>query len=497
MRYLFSLILAFIITLPVYAINAFVELKQFNTADHQTFVELQLMLPGKSLQFVEKDSAQFQASVEVLILIKQEEEIAAYDKYVLNSDILEANQYVDLLDVKRFALEQGAYKVEVSFTDVNNPAQKKEIQQIFEVDFPKDEISLSDITLAEKIEKQTEENIYSRSGYEVIPNVINFFSGKHKELGFYLEVYGTDKIIEEDAYMISYAIMDEGVGKVMNGLRKFKKASPAPVEVVMAVFNIEDLPSGNYSFSVEIRNKQNELLTYKTTSFQRSKPVNVDEAIANITNEVDVKDTFVENYTNVDSLDFYMSSLLPVLDHGHHVVVNNAIDSKNIDIMQQVFYNYLKALFPLNTEAEFNTYKKVVLTVHDKYQTLIQYGHETDRGRFFLQYGKPSEIIVGNEAGSLPYEIWTYDKVNETRQNNVKTIFFNPDIASNSYPVLHSQIQGELYNEQWKIELYSHSARSSRPDLDLTDKRRTVGERAIEIFEGTNLPRNLDSKPGE
>jgi len=46
MRYLFSFILLFIITLPIYGINAFVELKKFNTADNKSFVELQLMIPG-------------------------------------------------------------------------------------------------------------------------------------------------------------------------------------------------------------------------------------------------------------------------------------------------------------------------------------------------------------------------------------------------------------------------------------------------------------------
>jgi len=237
MRYIFSFILALIITLQGFAINAFVELKKFNTADNKPFVELQLMLPGKSLSFVENETGKYQAAVEVLILIKQNEEIAAYDKYVLNSDTLAADEYVNLLDVKRFALDQGNYSLEISFTDINQPEKKKEIQHTFDVDFPKNEISLSDITLAEKIEKQAEENVFSKSGYEVIPNAINFFSGNHKELGFYTEVYGTDKAIKEDAYMISYAVMDESVTNVMKGLRKFKKATPSPVEVVMAVFN--------------------------------------------------------------------------------------------------------------------------------------------------------------------------------------------------------------------------------------------------------------------
>jgi len=496
MRYIFSFILAFIITIPIYAVNAFVELKKFNTAENKSFVELQLMIPGTSLNYVEKEAGQFQAAVEVLILIKQKEEIAAYDKYILNSEMLEANQYVNLLDIKRFSLDNGSYNLEISFTDVSDAEKKKEIQQAFEMDFSKDEITLSDITLAQKIEKQEVENLYSKSGYEVIPNVINFFSGENSELGFYAEIYGADKIIEEDAYMISYAVMDEGLSEVIKGLRKFKKATPAPVEVVMAVFNIDDLPSGNYQFSIEVRNKKNELLANKTTQFQRSKPVNAEEAIANITNEVNVANTFVEDYTDVDSLDFYLGSLMPIVDHSHHKIIINAMNSLNVEVMQQVMYNYLSAIFPTNTEAEFNLYKKVVLTVHDKYQTLTSNGHETDRGRFFLQYGKPTEIIVGNESGSLPYEIWTYNRVAETNQSDVKTIFYNPDIASNYYPVLHSEIRGEILNEYWKTELYTSDVKSNFHDVDNKDRQKTYGERAIDAFDEYNLPRNTGSKTG-
>jgi len=384
------------------------------------------MIPGTSLNFVEKEAGQFQAAVEVLILIKQDEEIAAYDKYVLNSDMLAAKQYVNLLDIK----------------DVSDAEQKKEIQHTFEMDFSAEEITMSDITLAEKIEKQETENLYSRSGYEVIPNVINFFSGKLNELGFYAEVYGTDQVINDDAYMISYAIMDESITNVMKGLRKFKKAIPAPVEVVMAVFNIEDLPSGNYQFSIEVRNKKNELLTSKTTPFQRSKPVNPEEAIKNITQEVNVANTFIESYTDVDSLDFYLGSLMPIVDESHHKIIINAGKSQNVEVMQQVMYNYLSAIFPTNIEAEFNIYKKVVLTIDDKYRTLTMPGHETDRGQFFLKYGEPTEIVVGSEPGAYPYEIWIYNKLSQTNQSNVKTIFYNPNIGTNTYPILHSEIGG-------------------------------------------------------
>lgn len=492
MRYIFVFVFAFLVHYTSFGIDAFVDVKKFNGIDNNPFVELQILIPGKSLVFAPAETGKFKAAVEVLILIKQGEVIEKYDKYILNSTELEnENEYVNLLDLKRFSLKTGDYDLELTFTDEANKEINTEIKHNFSINFPEDSLSISDITLAEKISQEETENIYSKSGYEIIPSVINFYSGKQKELGFYAEVYGADKALAgEDAYMISYAVMDVNNQKVVNGLRKFKKANPAPIEVAMAVFNIEDLPSGNYNFMIEVRNKKNELLESKFIGFQRSKPVDPDATIEEINQNVDIENTFVKAYNTVDSLYFYLGSLLPISEVHDYEIIELAMESKKVNIMQQVLYNYCTKIFPLNTSDEFDIYKKVVLTVDDKYRTLTAPGHETDRGRVFLKYGQPTEIIIGQEPGTLPYELWTYNEVTSTNQTNVKTIFYNPNIGTNTYPILHSEIRGEITNDRWELELY---LRDSKNFDDTGNSRRSFGAKAPSIFNEFSNPKSRNS----
>jgi len=498
MRYLIVLTLIFVCNSQAWAVDAFFDLKKFNTETNQPYIEIHMMVPGKSVNFAPNEEGLHQAAVEVLILIQQNDTIQEYDKYVLKSKALDKDEYVNLIDMKRFALEQGSYNIEITFADVTDTITQKKLTHTFDLNFAANSINISDITLAEKLEKQEEENIYCKSGYEVIPNVISFFSNSQDKLGFYAEVYGADQVIQGD-YIINYSVMNESLSKVEKGLRKFKKATPSAIEPVMGLFNIEYLPSGNYHFLIEIRNKQNELLTSQSIPFQRSKPISLDAPLLVVSADAKVEDSFIANYKNIDTLSILLGSIAPLLGDYNEITISNIIETRDLKMLQKTLYNYLRAIFPENTETEFNLFKNVAFAIESKYSTLSMRGYESDRGRFFLLYGEPTEIITGNEGGAVPFEIWTYNKVKETNESFVKTIFFNPDIASNTFPVLHSEINGELRNEHWKIDLYGHSvfdASSSRGagDLDITDRTRTVGERAIDIFDEYKFPRNFNNK---
>ena len=72
-------------------------------------------------------------------------------------------------------------------------------------------------------------------------------------------------------------------------------------------------------------------------------------------------------------------------------------------------------------------------------------GWDTDRGRICIKYGIPNEINQYNtEADTTPYEIWTYNE-NKTYE------FVFGDLNSNGrYVLLHSNKEGEIYNDNWQ-----------------------------------------------
>ena len=86
------------------------------------------------------------------------------------------------------------------------------------------------------------------------------------------------------------------------------------------------------------------------------------------------------------------------------------------------------------------------------YSNNFQEGFETDRGRVYLQYGAPTNIIKrDNSTNEYPFEIWVYNEIGKF--SNKRFIFYNPDLVNNTYRLLHSDMVGELKNPGWQREL--------------------------------------------
>lgn len=110
------------------------------------------------------------------------------------------------------------------------------------------------------------------------------------------------------------------------------------------------------------------------------------------------------------------------------------------------------------------SYKAQVQLVQKKFGILRMPGYETDRGRVYLQYGSPSSMIQEESSPSeYPYEIWVYDKIQN--YSNKRFIFYNPDLANNSYILLHSDMYGEVQNYRWQHDL----TRRNSPIRDIDD----------------------------
>ena len=52
----------------------------------------------------------------------------------------------------------------------------------------------------------------------------------------------------------------------------------------------------------------------------------------------------------------------------------------------------------------------------------------------------------------LPYQIWHFTKLGS--QTNRLFIFAETALGTNDYELIHSTMQGELYNENWKDIVY-------------------------------------------
>ena len=104
----------------------------------------------------------------------------------------------------------------------------------------------------------------------------------------------------------------------------------------------------------------------------------------------------------------------------------------------------------------------------------------TDRGRVYLKYGEPNQISkFENEPSSYPYEIWQYYQVSNQR-NNRKFIFYNPDLVTNDYTLIHSDALGETRDDRWRIRLTKRN--NAIIDLDQDKSNDHYGSKVDDMF---------------
>ena len=155
------------------AIDASITYATFNSPQ-QKYIELSIYVVGKTVTYVPTvaDTTMAQAGVEVVILFKQDDEIVKFDKYQLNGPLSSTNE--DFVDLKRYALKNGKYDLEVSIQDMKDVENTILYKGDFEIDYPNDETKLlqSDIQLLASVEPSTEDHALVKNGFylEPLPN---------------------------------------------------------------------------------------------------------------------------------------------------------------------------------------------------------------------------------------------------------------------------------------------------------------------------------------
>jgi len=218
--------------------------------------------------------------------------------------------------------------------------------------------------------------------------------------------------------------------------------------------NIKQLPTGNYLLVNEARDRNNELVASKELFFYRDNQ----NAQFNMTNVLltDVSNTFVGSIDVRDTLILYIDYLYAISTSAEKLYVKSQVLKADIDVLQKYFYNFWFERNNVDPEAAWLSYLERVKQANNDFKTVALPGYLSDRGRVYLQYGKPNAIAEShNEPAAFPYEIWHYYDINGQRDK--RFVFYTQEIATNDFRLLHSDVVGELANYHWQRQLYSRT----------------------------------------
>lgn len=421
------------------------------------YVETYLKVFSSSAKYIKNESGKFQSSIEVKILFKKDNEIVDFRYYNLMSEEIEDSSQIatNFIDQQRISLPYGIYQLELFLKDNNSDSDPIEHAEMISMEYDETQFRFSDFQFVESFAKTEEINMLSKSGFDLIPFVGDFFEDEVNNLTFYTELYNLDKKIEQgEDFLFRYYLESFETTISLSDFNRFQRQKAGPVNVILATIPISDLPSGNYNLVVEARDKNNEELLVNKIFFQRHNPgsqINLEDI-----QSVDITATFAEKISDLDSIRFYVASLYPVANQMEKQFLTNVVNSKDVIKMQKFLYNFWHNKNSNYPEVEWDRYKTEVWRVEESFKTRIKHGFETDQGRVWLKYGAPNHSeFSDHEPNSYPYIMWHYYSLGN--QTNKRFIFYNPHLVGADYVLLHSDARGEIYNPYWEVDLHGRN----------------------------------------
>ena len=487
--------------LQTHSLQATIDYCRFKATDTTGILEVYISIDGNSLQYIQKSPDKYQGSVFVTIQLSDSKDTIYYDKFnILSPEIDDTNKTVfNFSAQRRIYLKNNNYNLTLSVKDNNSVSDSSFTISIpLEIGYPQGLLSVSDIQLLESYKKHEPASGYSgaqtgtrelqkntpegsrelgingidfvKHGYQMITYNSSFFPKNVNKLKFYAEIYNADEILGSDEpFVVLYKVSRANTNRQLKNIGRFSKQKALHVNPLLSEIDISSLPSGNYYFVIDVRDKSNNSLASKKHFFQRSNPVEIVDIEGGTEKlEFEIAGTFADKIDN-DKIGLYLLALQPVAKKNEIDFIFAVVKSGDTLQQKQYMYYFWKkrselmktgALDPsfIKPELLWNDYLKRLKTAEKKYSTQGMRAYETDRGRVYLQYGKPNR--VENEFtdhtrannSSIPYEIWHYYTLKN--QSNKIFVFVQNNRADNNYRLIHSDAIGEIHNPNWRKELH-------------------------------------------
>jgi GWxTD domain-containing protein len=422
-------------------LKTYIDTKQFYAPGIGNYLEVYMQFVSYSVLYKNEGNG-LRSKVLISVEIADTTQTVFSDRYVLESPEAIDSIQDDFYEVLRIQLNPGKYTMKLNLLDVNK--EGSEISGNLPItieDFSKN-TKISDIIVAEFAYPSDEQTNFDKSGYHIIPMLSSFYATDSKNLPIYLELYGTEGIMDS-TFLLSYRMINTKDATEMQGFSKTFSYKKGPVIPVFESINIEDLSTGNYQLEVRVSRSSNEILAVQTYDFERSNENNSMFTMENLQ-----LDPAFQASIPTDSVLYFLESLIPISKPAEIKNIIETLKSKNVENARKHLQGYWVITSPTNSYESWLKYKAQVVFVQDIYGNNFQEGFETDRGRVYLKYGAPNQVNARESSPSeYPYEIWTYNKIGI--YSNKRFVFYNPDLVNNAYRLLHSDMLGELKNPAW------------------------------------------------
>jgi GWxTD domain-containing protein len=447
------------------AMRAYVDNKQFYAPSVGNYVEFNFQFVGYSLNYTGAEGGLI-GDVLVETSVRTKDSIISAQAYRLNSPLMRDSLIEDFYDVQRYPLAPGEYQFNIKLTDLNSTNDPMTAVMPLKVEDLAESISISDIAVAEIATVGDPNSVFYKSGFNIIPRLSSYYPQELNAMPIYMEVYNST-LLGDSSFRIEQTLINGITGEVFEEFTKINTYTTDAVVPVFQKINLENITTGTYVLSYSVLNAGGVKLATQQYEFERTNDIEYNV----LAEDVIIDPKFQESIPD-DSVGYYLEALIPISRPSEVKGIVETLKSKDGDEARKHIQQFWAVTAKDRAYEEWLSYKAQVRLVERLYGNNFQEGFETDRGRVYLQYGSPTNI-VSREVSNMeyPYEIWIYDKIG--RFSNRRFIFYNPNLVNNAYTLLHSDMIGELKNDAWPQELSKRNTRLGgvdNPNAHVIDK---------------------------
>jgi GWxTD domain-containing protein len=426
----------------------FINHSMFKASDSSAYIEIYFKIPLNTLTLQQNENNTFYGSVNYSIKITQDQKTFYEKSFELASPEISDTNNLNLAisELKRIGLKKGKYRLDIVIYDINDEKSKAQYNSIIDADYNQDMIGFSGVSFIDTFLSTKTENKFSRVGYDMYPNVINTYSELNQNLFAYLEIYNTDRLIADDIFFIKYFIEKEG--KKVEGFEGVLQRIPVPVVPLIIAVNIGELGYGKFSLVFEVYSKKNELLNFQKAYFSK---IHTEELkFEHIEyDEKELLEKTIESY-NKDQLMSYMDYISFIGSEDERDEIEDIKSVAEISEMKTYLYNFWLNRDTKDPASAWLDYLERIEECNSLFTSGMRKGYLTDRGRVFLLYGRPNDIVESIDPTiAYPYQIWHYYSTPD-HQVNRKFVFFNRSGTLAEFELIHSDAIGEIQNPTWK-----------------------------------------------
>ena len=451
-------------------------------SEGQPFVEVHLEFESSALTS-QLDSSGWRTQAEVKVILESENTVAAFGK----ADVIgvpdsteELSQLGTQFHLERLQVKPGTYRLSVSILDAfNSEAKATEVQMDLRVPDP-NAPQWSDPFLvgAYAASNQNEPTSISRSGYDMLPLVGGQFSVDMTHLPFYAELYHADEVVDSLFLMSSW--MESRDGMVHSKTKRYFRKTAGPIVPFFSSIPLDGLDwSNSHNLVIQAATRDNQIIAEKRLAVQ---PLIEQSLLANPSGIPPYIAAFTDSLTLLQ----HIKDHHPLGAPSEQQTIDLFMEAATVAQMQAFLSDFWLNHTPINPEQGWRSYVTAV-AYSDSVFGACRNGHGamTDMGYVYLRYGPPNTIVKRhNGTDYYPYEIWHYHRAGSF--TNKRFLFFSPHMIAECFALLHSDMLGEVQNNDWLHILRNreNSLRVTESQINRLNPRRDTfsGEEPEDLF---------------